>query len=212
MLIIGTGGLASDILSSMQYEGGYEDLCFYTDTITDCKEYIKSNFKIYQNINEVESYFLKEDNSFIVAVGDNVQRKALSEKFTRAGGKNISYISTGAQVGKYAKISECGVIIMNRAVVNNGAEVGEGTVIYSNAGLAHDVCIGNYVLISAYACMSKSQVGDFSTIGMGALIKPGTSIGPYAIVSMGAVVNKNVDAGYLVAGNPAKAIKKAMPF
>jgi len=54
----------------------------------------------------------------------------------------------------------------------------------------------------------KTKVGNDVWIGQGALIKAGVSIGDGAVVGMGSVVTKNVAPYCIVAGNPARLIKK----
>lgn len=54
----------------------------------------------------------------------------------------------------------------------------------------------------------KTKVGNDVWIGQGALIKAGVSIGDGAVVGMGSVVTKNVEPYCIVAGNPAKMIRK----
>jgi acetyltransferase-like isoleucine patch superfamily enzyme len=45
-------------------------------------------------------------------------------------------------------------------------------------------------------------------IGAGAVILPGTTVGEAAIVAAGSVVNQNVPAYTVVAGNPARPVRK----
>lgn len=51
-------------------------------------------------------------------------------------------------------------------------------------------------------------IGDDSWIGAGAIITQGVTIGKHAIVAAGAVVTKDVPPYSIVAGIPAKVIKK----
>ena len=52
-------------------------------------------------------------------------------------------------------------------------------------------------------------IGDSVWIGGGAIICPGVTIGDRAVIAAGAVVIRDVPAGMLVGGNPAKVLKKA---
>ncbi len=52
------------------------------------------------------------------------------------------------------------------------------------------------------------SIGNDVWIGCGAVILPGVSIGNGAIIAAGAIVTKNVEQYSIVAGNPAKCIKK----
>jgi acetyltransferase-like isoleucine patch superfamily enzyme len=51
-------------------------------------------------------------------------------------------------------------------------------------------------------------VGRTASIGSGAVILCGVKIGPGAIVGAGSVVTKDVDSNTIVAGNPARVLRK----
>lgn len=48
-------------------------------------------------------------------------------------------------------------------------------------------------------------------IGVGCVICPGVRIGAGAVIAPGAVVRRDVPAAMLVAGNPARVLRKASP-
>jgi len=52
------------------------------------------------------------------------------------------------------------------------------------------------------------HIGNNVWIGMGAIILKGVSIGTNSVVGAGAVVSRSVPANVVVAGNPAKIVKK----
>lgn len=51
------------------------------------------------------------------------------------------------------------------------------------------------------------RIGSYVWIGAGAIILPGVTIGDGAMVAAGAVVNRDVPARMVVAGNPARVVK-----
>ena len=73
----------------------------------------------------------------------------------------------------------------------------------------------SYRLISAaeepddcHVIKSRTVIGEFVVICAGAVIAPGVTIGDGAIVAAGAVVTKDVEPWAIVAGNPARFIKR----
>lgn len=50
-------------------------------------------------------------------------------------------------------------------------------------------------------------IGDDCWIGGGAIILPGVSIGAGSVIGAGSLVNKDIPAGVIAAGNPCKAIR-----
>jgi tetrahydrodipicolinate N-acetyltransferase len=119
-------------------------------------------------------------------------------------------IREGARIGK-----DC--VVMMGAVINIGAEVGRGTMVDMNAVLGARAIIGKNCHIGAGAVIagvleppSKKPVvvGDNVLVGANAVVLEGVRIGKGSVVAAGAVVIKNVPPGVVVAGVPARVIKK----
>jgi carbonic anhydrase/acetyltransferase-like protein (isoleucine patch superfamily) len=72
------------------------------------------------------------------------------------------------------------------------------------------VIVGEYVTIGHKAMLHGCTVGDFSLIGMNAVILDGAEIGPESIVGAGALVtmNKTFPPRSMIIGSPAKAVRQ----
>ncbi|MEL7398317.1 MAG: chloramphenicol acetyltransferase [Pseudomonadota bacterium] len=56
-----------------------------------------------------------------------------------------------------------------------------------------------------------AHIGHDTWIGAGAMLKPEVSLGHGAVVAAGAIVTKDVDPYVIVAGNPAKPLRRRQP-
>jgi acetyltransferase-like isoleucine patch superfamily enzyme len=56
------------------------------------------------------------------------------------------------------------------------------------------------------------EIGDYASIGAGAILLPGCKIGKGSIVAAGAVVKGEVPENVLVSGNPAKKMCRVPKF
>jgi len=52
------------------------------------------------------------------------------------------------------------------------------------------------------------HIGRAAFIGIGAILLPGVTVGERAVVAAGAVVTKDVEAGTIVGGSPARLIRR----
>jgi serine O-acetyltransferase len=98
------------------------------------------------------------------------------------------------------------------------AEIGEGTVFgYGGIGVVihKDSKIGRYCLISQQVTVGGRSgiegapvIGDYVRIGAGAKILGKIKIGDFAVIGANAVVVKDVAPGAVVAGVPAKELRR----
>lgn len=83
-----------------------------------------------------------------------------------------------------------------------GVHVGAHTYVAFNARiLSHDMTRNTH---------RDTRIGRNCFIGGNALILPGVEIGDSCIVAAGSVVTRSVPAGSIVAGNPARIVRRGM--
>lgn len=104
--------------------------------------------------------------------------------------------------------------IHHDAYIDNVGEIelGDNIVISTKSIiLAHDYSFKVKECVSGKAgggAFSFVKIGDNCFVGAGAIILPGTTIGNYCIVGAGAIVKGTFPDHSVIAGNPAKVIKK----
>jgi acetyltransferase-like isoleucine patch superfamily enzyme len=68
--------------------------------------------------------------------------------------------------------------------------------------------VGKFANVASHVRINPTNHGPDVWIGHGAILMPGVSVGTGAIIGSGSVVTKNVPDYAIVAGNPAKQIRR----
>ncbi len=125
-------------------------------------------------------------------------------------------IEPGAIIREKVEIGE-GAIIMMGAILNIGAVVGRGTMIDMGAVLGGRATVGDHCHIGAGAVLAgvvepasatPVVVEDDVLIGANAVVIEGVRIGRGAVVAAGSVVIEDVPENAVVAGSPARVVKR----
>ncbi len=125
-------------------------------------------------------------------------------------------IEPGALIRDKSRIGK-GVVVMMGAVVNIGADIGDGSMIDMNAVVGARGIIGKNVHVGAGAVIagileppssSPVIIEDNVLIGANAVVLEGVRVGKGAVVAAGSVVIEDVEPGVVVAGTPARFIKR----
>lgn len=114
----------------------------------------------------------------------------------------------GYSIGKNVYIAEDLIIAeklgdKNNVIIENRVSIGPRVTLVASSA-------PNFSKIQPYVKTERGKIiiKKDAWIGAGAIILPNVTIGERAVVGAGAVVTKNVEPSTIVAGVPAKPIKK----
>lgn len=142
--------------------------------------------------------------------GDNQPRRRLFEWAIAQGLAPLTIVHPAAICSRWAWLGE-GCVLYPAAVVNAGAVVGRNVIVNSGAIVEHDCVVGDHVHVATGAVLASTvNVGALAHIGAGATVRQCVSIGEGAVVGAGAAVVKDVPPHMVVAGVPARPIRKTV--
>ena len=116
-------------------------------------------------------------------------------------------IQKGAKIGCRCKVSSH-TFICEGVTLEDEVFVGHGVTFINDRFPRATTDEGTLQTEADWSCV-PTRVRQGASIGSGATILCGVEIGERAIVGAGAVVTKDVPPGAIVAGNPAKLMRRA---
>ena len=157
---------------------------------------------------EFRDFVSKGDVSGFIAISyPNVKQEKLL-LFRRLGIKTINLISRSAEIGPEVKMGE-GNMVCPMAIIRRSACIGNCVTVRCGASIGHDCRIGDYVDIADQATLGgRVTIHTGAFIGLNATVLPDLIVEADAVVGAGAVVTKPVPAGEVVAGVPARPLRK----
>jgi carbonic anhydrase/acetyltransferase-like protein (isoleucine patch superfamily) len=98
-----------------------------------------------------------------------------------------------------------------KITIGKGSDIQDGTIVHVDPG--YPINVGENVTVGHNVVLHGCTVEDGALIGMGATILNGAVIGKGTLIAAGALVpeGKIIEPGVLVAGVPAKVIRKLTP-
>jgi acetyltransferase-like isoleucine patch superfamily enzyme len=126
-------------------------------------------------------------------------------------------IGDDVKIGTFVEIQK-GARVGNRCKISSHTFICEGVTIEDEVFVGHSVTFindrfpratttdGKLKTEADWTCV-PTTVKYGASIGSGATILCGVTIGEHAIIGAGSVVTKDVPAGAIVAGNPARALQ-----
>lgn len=163
----------------------------------------------FSNWSENERDHHNEFHGLAAIGGDRGRDRLEIHRFFRAHGIRVeAIVHPDASVCTTASIGS-GSQILAQALVSSDVRIGEGCIINHRAGADHECQLGDGVHLGPGSTLCGCvQIGNNVLIGAGAVVLPRVTIGDNTVVGAGAVVTRDLPAGVVAIGNPARILKK----
>lgn len=182
LLLVGAGGFGRVVLEHVIKD--YE--CAFLD---DGNVKSADGIKVIGKTTDMEKFF-PEYKQLLVTIGNNALRERLYKQAAEIGYTFPNVIAPSAYISPHAILGD-GITVLNNAVIQNGAKIGDGTILNPGVEAHHDSTIGKYCLIYTNSVVrSLTHVGDRAWIGSTCTISTGAEVKADAIVPDGSVVKK----------------------
>ena len=189
LLLVGAGGLGRVTLEHAMDE--YD--CFFVDDAYPLGREI-CGVPVVGSIADL-SALRKEYQLLVVTIGNNRLREELYAQADALDYEFPNILAKTAYVSPFAKLG-WGCILLNNAVVQNGAQVGNGVVLNVGVEAHHDCFIDDGALIYTNSVIrTGARVGKRAKIGSTVTVSNFAIVSEDAVIPNGAVVRAKEEKG-----------------
>ena len=210
MLIAGAQGFAKEVLEALHQADPHLRAAFYEDGPSGpgAPTLVHGQFPIWRSADEARRW-LAQDPRFALGTGHPAVRRALAATLRQLGGVLTAVVSPRATLGAFGTRFGPGCSVMTGAVLTSDVVLGEGVLVNLNCTIGHDCAVHDYCELSPGVHLSGRVVlGADCVLGTGAVVLPGVCIGAGTVVGAGSVVTRDLPAGVLAVGAPARVVKQ----
>lgn len=145
-----------------------------------------------------------------ITVDEGREREILYKKIYKKNYSNVifdsSYISL---TSKKFLSNKRGIIIQRFVKIMPNVKIYDGVKININCQIHHGSKIGKFATLApASVILGNVKIGSYSYVGANTTIKQNIKIGKHCIIGAGSVVVKDVKDFEVVAGSPARFLRK----
>jgi UDP-N-acetylbacillosamine N-acetyltransferase len=146
-------------------------------------------------------------DALVLAIGSGAARLALAAELAAQGWRFPTLIDPHAIVSDDAQLGE-GCYVAPGTIVQPGVNVGAQTLLNLQSTLSHDCQVGAGSHVSVRASLAGHVVaGREVWLGIGSVVREGIRIGDGTLVGAGALVVKDLPAGVVAYGQPARVVR-----
>ena len=205
MDIVGAGGLGRELLSLLRRDAAHGRdwlVVGFIDTRIEMKGQIIAGIPVVGGVDDAPTHQMA---IYCSAIGDTEVRKKIVQSLIAKGAIFVQ-TRTSCEIGDGAQLGAS--MMQLNATISTDARVGSHVYLDSGCVIGHDACIHDYVHIGRNAFIGgKAVIEEGVIVNSCSSISQGVRVGAWATIGLGAVVLRDVPAGALMIGNPARNVK-----
>lgn len=207
LLLIGAGGFARETAEAVKAVNAAEprwNLLGFLDDRPELRGTVLTGVPV---VGPVEQAHRHPDACLVICTGrpdDYGSRRRIAERLGLPDEQYATIVHPSATVGSTCRIGH-GSVLLAHVDATADVVVGRHVAVMPQVVLTHDTRVEDWATVTSGVRLGGGcRIGAGAYIGAGACLREGISIGPLAMVGMGSVVTRDVPAGRLWYGAPAR--------
>ncbi|HET6893321.1 MAG TPA: acetyltransferase [Pyrinomonadaceae bacterium] len=211
LIVLGAGGTARDVLSIIEDINLVEERYECIGLLDDNPNLWRSTIQGVEVIGPIREARATGEAALVNTLGSPRNYRARQEVSQALGVSRYNFesiVHPTAVVSRHAEIG-MGSIIFPKVVLMANVRLGQQVLVLAHTVVNHDAVAGEFSILASGVNVSGAvQIGSNCYLGSGSCILENVVIGDQALVGMGSMVLRDVPARTVVAGNPAKVLRR----
>jgi sugar O-acyltransferase (sialic acid O-acetyltransferase NeuD family) len=212
LLLVGAGGLAREAAEAVRAANAVTPTWDLLGFLDDDPSKLGSSIGGVPVIGDLEAVHEHPQAQVLLCPGrpdDYGVRRRLVARLGLDDHRYATVVHPTTSVGSTSEIGS-GSVLLAQVVLTADVTVGRHVVVMPQVVLTHDVRVDDFATLAAGVRLGGScHVACGAYVGSGVCVREGITIGAWALVGMGAVVTRDVPAGRLWYGSPARDVSAA---
>ena len=210
LVIWGASGHALNVIDIVRLNHQFEVFGLIDDMEPDRAGDYFDGITILGGRDKLPSLLAEGINQMFLAFGDNAARLEIAELVIGLGFTLVTVIHPCAIVAQSVTIG-AGTYVGAEVVIDPFTKIGANVIVNTAASVAHECVVEDGASVGPGVRMGGgARVGRGAQIGIGATLRDHISIGAGCVIGAGAVVVKDIPAGVMAYGVPARIIKEVV--
>jgi sugar O-acyltransferase (sialic acid O-acetyltransferase NeuD family) len=211
VVIVGAGGFGAEtasLVEDLNRAGANWHLLGFLD---DDASLDGSSVIGYPVLGPVE-WLENQDVQYVVAIGSSRLRSQLVRRMIGRGSGPATLVHPSVAMHSSSTIGE-GSIICRGTTVTVRTAIGSHCIVNLHCTVGHDAHLADFTTLHPGVHVSGgASLGTATELGTGDVVLPGVSVGDGSIVGAGAVVTRDLPAGVVAVGTPARSTRNLDPL
>ena len=205
LVLIGGGGHASDVLAAIEAMNAVEPRFRVIGYLSDDASAVQRlERRGVLRLGRPEDIAAHPDAGVVLAIGYPTVRAQVEGRLGLAERWSPTIVHPSAVVGPGCSIGD-GAVVLAGSTLSPDVQIGAHAHVSQLCPIGHDVVVGTMSGVLPGAVISgDAHIGARAMIGAGATVLQGLTVGDDAVVGAGALVTKDVPAGVVAKGSPAR--------
>ena len=206
IIVYGAGGHSKTVIDIIEEQGLYR-IVSVLDDHEDGAETLMG-YPVIRNGEKID-HIIRQVYGGVVAIAENNTRSRIVSKIEGISPEFdfVNIIHPVVSISRHAKLGQ-GIVIMFGIRVGADATIGEHCVVCSNAVIAHDCDVEDYVFVGpGVSCSGNVTIGAHSYVLSGSVIINNTTVGHHTVVGSASNVVNDLPSNVVAYGNPAQVVR-----